>query len=421
VLEGTYMPKFTYPYSTYSVGWYSLNDPKCQITFTAGANIEFIAQDPKPGAISSVTAKAEAGKTTVTWTASENATAYIIQRRVKDAATWMTLKSSVTEPKYVDTTGEGGTVYQYRVRGRDGSNYGPFKVSSVVRAIAGTPTPGAISSVTAKAEAGKITVTWTASENATAYIIQRRVKDDTKWTTLKSSVTELKFEDKTGEAGTIYQYRVRGRNGTVYGPFKLSSVARFVAGVPAPGAIASVTAKAEAGKITVTWTAAANATNYIVERWVGGTWTRVATLGNVKTYTDSTVTAGTQYRYRIMPKNATGSGAKALSPYVKAAASKPGLVDHITGSYDSDADKKPTGPMQLKWGAADGAVSYQLQRQKKTDTNWTTVASGVKGTTYTDTALWNVVKAGEVFHYRIRAYNAAGYGEWKVGGWWLAH
>ena len=381
-------------YDTYSMVW--VTSP--EIT---------IAQPPAPGAIASVSAKAEAGKITVSWTKSANATAYIIQRRVKDDTKWTTLKSSVTELKYVDTTGEGGTVYQYRVRGRDGSNYGPFKVSSVVRAIAGTPTPGAISSVTAKAEAGKITVSWTKSANATAYIIQRRVKDDTKWTTLKSAVAELKYEDKTGTAGTVYQYRVRGRNGTVYGPFKLSSVARFIAGVPAPGAISAVTAKAEAGKITVTWTASANAANYVVERWTGGTWSIAATLGNTLKYEDSSVTAGTQYRYRVTPKNAAGSGARTMSGYVKAvaAASTPGAIATVTA--------KATGEnITVTWTKSAGATSYSIQRRVSGSDTWTTLNSNVTATTYVDQRC----TADLVYQYRVRPKNAAGWGSYKASG-----
>jgi hypothetical protein len=179
-----------------------------------------------PGSISSVTATAAPGKTAVSWTASSGATAYIIQRRVKDGDTWTTLKSNVTGLSYEDTTGVAGTVYQYRVRGRDGTNYGPFKVSSVVRAQAAVVIPGTISSVAATAAPGKITVTWSASNGATAYIIQRRVKNSSIWTTLKSNVTATSYTDTTGVPGTVYQYRVRGRNGTNYGPFKVSSVVR---------------------------------------------------------------------------------------------------------------------------------------------------------------------------------------------------
>ncbi len=178
-----------------------------------------------PGSIASVTAKAAAGKITVSWTAAPNAAAYVVQRRVKDTATWTTLAGNAGGLSFEDASAEAGTYYQYRVRGRSGADYGPFRVSSVVRAPAAA-VPGAIASVTAAAAPGKINVSWSASAGATAYILQRRVKDSDTWTTLRSNITGLSYEDATGEAGVIYQYRVRGRNGTVYGPFKVSSVVR---------------------------------------------------------------------------------------------------------------------------------------------------------------------------------------------------
>ncbi len=271
-----------------------------------------LPEQPAPGAIASVMAKAEAGKTTVSWTASANAAAYIIQRRVKDTTTWTTLKSNVTGLSYDDATGVGGTVYQYRVRGRNGTSYGPFKVSSVVRAVAGTPTPGAISSVTATASAGRITVNWTAAENAPQYIIQRRVKDGTVWTTLKSNVNTTTYDDTAGTAGTVYQYRIRGRSGTSYGPFRLSSVARVIAGsstTTKPGAISSVTAAPTAGKITVKWTASSGATMYLIQRQAnGGAWTTLSTAYKSTAYSDTTVTKGNTYVYRVRGRNAEGYG-----------------------------------------------------------------------------------------------------------------
>ena len=141
-------------------------------------------------------------------------------------------------------------------------------------------TPGAIATVITAASEGQITVTWTASSGATAYIIQRRVKDSDTWTTLKSNVTGLSYEDTTGIAGTVYQYRVRGRSGSLFGPFKVSSVVRAQAGAAAPGAISSVTATAADGKITVTWTASANAAQYELQRRVysGGVWSDLILL-----------------------------------------------------------------------------------------------------------------------------------------------
>ena len=121
----------------------------------------------------------------------------------------------------MDTTGEVGAVYQYRVRSRNVSTYGPFKASTEVGFMAGS-TPGDISKVTVKASSGKITVTWTASSGAAGYIVQRKVKGGS-WENLSTNVTELSFVDKNVKAGTVYQYRIRPRNGSIYGSFKASA------------------------------------------------------------------------------------------------------------------------------------------------------------------------------------------------------
>ena len=285
-----------------------------------GANLHCRA----PGVIAAVTAAAEHGKTVVSWEASEGATAYILQRRVKDTDTWTTLKSSVTGLRYEDPTGIAGTVYQYQVRGRNGTDYGAFKASNSVRAIAELTTPGAISTVTATAAPGKTTVSWTASERATAYIIQRRVKDSDTWTTLKSNVTATSYEDTTGVAGTVYQYRVRGRDGTDYGPFKVCSVVRAQAGAALPGAIAAVTAKATAapGQITVTWTASSGATAYIIQRRVKGsdTWTTLKSNVTGTSYVDAAGVAGTVYQYRVRGRDGTNYGSFKVSSVVRALA-----------------------------------------------------------------------------------------------------
>ncbi len=333
VEQGGFTPENTYSYTPTSPGSYMtlvyVRDSEGNRVNMMSDNVEVVAISNTPGSILSVSAATSAGRITVTWTASEGATAYIIQRRVKDSDTWTTLKSNVTGLSYEDTTGEAGTVYQYRVRGRNGTVYGSFKVSSVVRFQAGETitTPGAISSVTAKAEAGKITVTWTASANATAYIIQRRVQGADTWTTLKSNVAGLSYEDTTGEAGVVYQYRVRGRNGTVYGPFKTGSVVRAQAGSAAsaaPGAISSVTAKAEAGKVTVSWTASQNATAYIIQRRVkdGDTWTTLKSNVAGLSYEDTTGEAGTVYQYRVRGRDGTSYGPFKVSSVVRAQAAK---------------------------------------------------------------------------------------------------
>ncbi len=290
------------------------------------ADLDLIPSDITPGAIESVSATATAGKITVSWAKSSGASSYVVQRRVKDSSAWATLDSGFIGTSYTDTTAVGGTVYQYRVRGKSGGNYGPYRASGVVRAVAASVGPGAISGVTATASAGKISVSWTVSEGAKAYIIQRRVKDGDTWTTLNSNVTGRSYEDTTGVAGTVYQYRVRGRDGSVYGPFKVSSVVRAQAGSGSdagkPGTIGSVTAKASAGKTTITWTASSGATAYIIQRRVkdGDAWTTLKSNVTGLSYEDTTGVAGTVYQYRVRGRNGTVYGPFKLSSVVRAQA-----------------------------------------------------------------------------------------------------
>ena len=80
--------------------------------------------------------------------------------------------------------------------------------------------------MTAKASAGKITVKWTASKGASSYFVQRRVKGESKWTTLKTGVKGISYVDTAVKAGVSYQYRVRGRRGKAYGAYKACSAVR---------------------------------------------------------------------------------------------------------------------------------------------------------------------------------------------------
>ena len=75
-------------------------------------------------------------------------------------------------------------------------------------------------------------------------------------------------------------------------------------------AISSVTATATTGKITLKWTAASGAKQYLVQKQVSGTetWTTLTPVSTTA-YTDAAVTAGTKYAYRVRPKNDAGYAA----------------------------------------------------------------------------------------------------------------
>ena len=179
--------------------------------------------------------------------------------------------------------------------------------------------PGAVTPVTATGSAGKITVSWTAAENAARYVVARQVSGSTSWVILASNVTENSFVDRSVTAGVQYRYRVRAYNDQGSG----GSAANSAYAVPLaalPAAIESVTATAAPGKITVTWPAAQYATRYVVARQTYGSssWSALADNVTATSYVDSTAAAGTKYRYRVRAYNDAGSGAAANSAYVTA-------------------------------------------------------------------------------------------------------
>src|SRR5262249_14111231 len=79
-----------------------------------------------------------------------------------------------------------------------------------------------------------------------------------------------------------------------------------------PAAPSNLTATAaSSSQINLTWIDNSNTEDgFKIERLSGGTWTEVATVGaNVTSWSDSGLTAGTTYTYRVRAYNAGGNSA----------------------------------------------------------------------------------------------------------------
>jgi fibronectin type 3 domain-containing protein len=112
-------------------------------------------------------------------------------------------------------------------------------------------------------------------------------------------------------------------------------------GQPTPAAPAGLSASADNGEVTLTWTASTGATSYNVLSGVttGGPYTQIATSATVA-YTDSTVTNGTTYYYVVQAVNSGGvsgnSAEASATPNVETAAmanSAPPLDGSDTGAW----------------------------------------------------------------------------------------
>ncbi len=221
--------------------------------------------------------------------------------------------------------------------------------------------PGAIDVITTAVADNQVTIRWSAASGAKTYEIARRPAGGS-WQTIATGITDTKYRDGTVQKGNTYQYRVRGRNdnaATIYGSWKNSD---NIGVGTAPGAISSVTATAEAGKITVTWTKSANATQYVLQRreYVNSVWSDWTTSSSALTgtsYTDSSVVGGRLYQYRVRGRNSSGYGAYKGCTSIKALATTPGAISSATATAAA-------GKITVTWTKSANATQYDLQRRE---------------------------------------------------------
>jgi len=183
--------------------------------------------------------------------------------------------------------------------------------------------PAQVTGLTANAvSSSQIDLTWTAPSDGgspiTGYMIEQKATGP--WTTIIADTgnTNTSYSVTGLTASTTYQYRVSAINSV--GPGSASAFASDTTfgGGAVPGKPTNVSGSAASSTlINISWTAPADdggspITGYQIERNIlpGNNWTIIVTdTGNTnEVYSDNSVSAGNDYRYRISAINAIGVG-----------------------------------------------------------------------------------------------------------------
>jgi fibronectin type 3 domain-containing protein len=169
-----------------------------------------------------------------------------------------------------------------------------------------------------------------------------------------------------------------------------------IAALAAPIQTTGLTATGGSAQIALAWNATVGATSYTVRRasTSGGAYTTVASGVTGTSYTNNGLSNGTTYYYVVTPTNASGEGANSAEVTVATVPASPGNVTATAGN----------GQVALNWSASTGASGYSVLRATSPNGTYTTVASGVTGTSYTDTGLSN----GTTYYYAVVATNGSG-------------
>ena len=258
-----------------------------------------------PSATGTLTGVSAARTVTLTWPAATDnigVTGYVVHR---DGAPLVTLGGSVRS--YVDSGLDATTAHRYYVIARDAAGLEGPASNTVTRSLADTTAPSTPTTLARTVSGFTVKLTWKASTDnvsVTGYTVYRA------GVAIGTTTTALTYTDSTAPPGKTYAYSVRAKDAA--GNLSLASTA-VSATLPAdktaptaPTGLAATSGAAGTRRVTLIWKAAtdnAGVTSYYLYRGSA----KYKLLGNVLTYADTGLTAGTKYTYKVYAIDATGN------------------------------------------------------------------------------------------------------------------
>src|SRR6202035_3351991 len=318
---------------------------------TASVSTPAPPDNTPPTAPTNLTATAaSASQINLAWTASTDnvgVTGYMVERCQGAACSNFAQIATPSGTTFNDTGLTASTSYSYRVRATDAAgNLSAYSntASASTPAPPDTTPPTAPTNLTATAaSASQINLAWTASTDnvgVTGYMVERCAGAACSNFAQIATPSGTTFNDTGLTASTSYSYRVRATDAAG----NLSAYSNTAsASTPAPPDTTPPTAPtnltataASASQINLAWTASTDnvgVTGYMVERCAGAACSNFAQIATptVTTFSDTGLTAGTSYSYRVRATDAAGnlSGySPTASATTSSAASNPVVLEN---------------------------------------------------------------------------------------------
>lgn len=236
-------------------------------------------------------------------------------------------------------------------------------------------------------------ITWNKITGASKYIVYRKVGTGS-WIKV-TTTTSTKYTDKNLTYGKKYYYKVKA-TGTSYGLERTSGYSSYVYGstttIYKP---ASVTVQSIGyNKIKISWSKVVPAKGYEIYRATSknGKYKKIATITSASTitYTDSKLTTGKTYYYKIRAIYGTTKSAYTTVKYATPTLKAPEIKNYAYVTSNS---------IKLKWEPVTGATGYAIYRRTTTSKSWEKIATvkGANTVTYTN-------KTTGKYYYSVRAY-----------------
>jgi len=342
---------------------------------------------------------------TLTWTApADNGGSDITSYRIYHSETSgsETLLTTVTNTTftYTDSPLVNGKTYYYKVgavnsAGEEGLSKEVFSTPATV--------PSAPTGLTATPGDGEVALSWTAPSNGGDMIDYYIVYQDGAALKDNPSGTSITITGLTN--GQEYTFAVAAYNSLGKGANSTEAKATPDASATGLNAPTNLQATSGNGRVTLTWVAPSTdggnpVSGYKVYRGTtAGSETLLVTVGNVTTYTDSSVSNGQTYYYTVSAVNSNGEG-----PQSDEDSATPVAVSTVPSAPLALASADGNGQVTLTWTApaSDGgsSIDYYIVYRDGVDVGHSA------GTSTTVTGLTN----GQQYSFTVAAHNSMGTG-----------
>ena len=398
-----------------------------------------LADATTAGAVSGLMASSRtATEITITWDAAPNATGYDVQYREGSSGDWSPDPPHRTTQGTTHTFGSlsPGTAYQFQLRGIFGTDPGGWSSPGSATTLTTVADPPTISSTAALIEftAMSLTIAQDANDGGTpvthiyVYFEESPVSDAT-WEGDRIELSKAEFPVaadniykvetlESGEplaTGKAYDFRAVSYNGNgVDGESELSNKVTFTTNIDnkPPTDFAAPSADITTTAIKLTWTAITGATGYDIQQRMGagGTWggQERVTGGGTETFTQSGLTPGTEYHFRI--RTVFGSPISEWSDSLIATTVALQLTAPTSAPTAISISVPGETSLTISWTAVPDANAganatsikeYDIEGSLEPDISGTVWSKTVTSTDATDTGL----NPGNLRYYRVRAVN----------------
>lgn len=343
------------------------------------------------------------GSVTVSWLAEDGVTGYNVKRSTQSGGPYATIASGVLAVSFIDATVTNGTPYFYVVSASNsvGESLNSIEVTATPAPVPPAPPPPPTGLI-ATAGNQQVSLSWTFAPGATSYNVKRSANGGP-ISTAATGVLGTTFVDTGLVNGTVYRYLVSAVNAFGVSGDSNEAVATPVP-TPPPPTPTGLVATAGNAQVILTWSASAGATSYNVKRGLslGGPYSVIASGVLTTTFTDTGLVNGDDYHYVVSAVGPGGESGNSSEAFATPGGPPPVLPPAPTGLVASPGSLR----VVLTWSAASGATSYNVKRSTTSGGPYSTVASLVVGSTFTDSGLTN----GTTYYYVVSAVNAAGEG-----------